>query len=204
RRPSSGCSSRRSAPSGRCPSRSTRRRRPRPSSRAACSNRVRSPAPPPPMRRAGGALWSHRDFLKLWTGQTISEFGSQVSQLAIPTVAVLTLKASPFQVAALETVVFLPFLLITLPAGVWVDRWRRRWILIAGDLGRAVLLASIPLAYFLGHLTLAPLFVGTPAARPPLCRGLPRRDPHRLFRRRVPVVPAADCRPRDARRGELE
>jgi MFS family permease len=111
------------------------------------------------MRRPSGALWSHRDFLKLWTGQTISEFGSQISQLAIPTVAVLTLKATPFQVAALETVVFLPFLLITLPAGVWVDRWRRRWILIAGDLGRAVLLASIPLAYFLGHLTLAQLYV---------------------------------------------
>ena len=53
------------------------------------------------MRRPSGALWSHRDFLKLWTGQTISEFGSQVSQLAIPAVAVLTLKATPFQVAAL-------------------------------------------------------------------------------------------------------
>ena len=74
------------------------------------------------MRRPSGALWSHPDFLKLWTGQTISEFGSQVSQLAIPAVAVLTLKATPFQVAALETVVFLPFLLLTLPAGVWVDR----------------------------------------------------------------------------------
>ena len=99
------------------------------------------------MRRPRGALWSHRDFLKLWAGQTISEFGSQISQLAIPAVAVLTLKASPFQVAALGTVEFLPFLLFTLPAGVWVDRWRRRWILIAGDLGRALLLASIPLAY---------------------------------------------------------
>ena len=86
------------------------------------------------MRKPTGALWSHRDFLKLWTGQTISEFGSQVSQLAIPAVAILTLKATPFEVAALETVVFLPFLILTLPAGVWVDRWRRRWILIGGDL----------------------------------------------------------------------
>src|SRR6201987_755182 len=111
------------------------------------------------MRKPSGALWSHRDFLKLWTGQTISEFGSQVSQLAIPAVAILTLKATPFEVAALETVVFLPFLILTLPAGVWVDRWRRRWILIGGDLGRAVLLATIPLAYFLGHLTLAQLYV---------------------------------------------
>ncbi|HEU5244307.1 MAG TPA: MFS transporter [Gaiellaceae bacterium] len=111
------------------------------------------------MRKPSGALWSHRDFLKLWTGQTISEFGSQVSQLAIPAVAILTLKATPFEVAALETVVFLPFLILTLPAGVWVDRWRRRWILIGGDLGRAVLLATIPLVYALGHLTLAQLYV---------------------------------------------
>src|SRR4051794_5005661 len=111
------------------------------------------------MRRPSGPLWSHPDFLKLWTGQTISEFGSQVSQLAIPAVAVLTLEATPFQVAALETVVFLPFLILTLPAGVWVDRWRRRWILIGGDLGRAVLLASIPLAYVLGHLTLGQLYI---------------------------------------------
>jgi MFS family permease len=111
------------------------------------------------MRRPTGSLWAHRDFLKLWTGQTISEFGSQVSGLAIPAVAVLTLKASPFQVAALGTVEFLPFLLFTLPAGVWVDRWRRRWILIAGDLGRTVLLASIPVAYAFGHLTLAQLYV---------------------------------------------
>lgn len=111
------------------------------------------------MRRPSGPLWQHRDFLKLWTGQTISEFGSQVSQLAIPAVAILTLKATPFQVAALETVVFLPFLILTLPAGVWVDRWRRRWVLIGGDFGRAVLLATIPLTYALGDLTLPQLYV---------------------------------------------
>jgi MFS family permease len=109
--------------------------------------------------RPRGRLWSHGDFLKLWTGQTISEFGSQVSQIAIPTVAVLTLKASAFEVASLETVTFMPFLLFTLPAGVWVDRLRRRPVLVAGDLGRAILLASIPIAYALGHLTLAQLYV---------------------------------------------
>src|SRR6476660_5886496 len=111
------------------------------------------------MRRPSGALWSHRDFMKMWTGQTISQFGSSISQLALPFIAIKLLHASPFAVAALGTVEFLPFLLFTLPAGVWVDRWRRRWILIAGDLGRAVLLASIPLAYLTGHLSLAQLYV---------------------------------------------
>jgi MFS family permease len=111
------------------------------------------------MRRPSGALWSHRDFLKLWTGQTISEFGSQVSQLAIPWVALVTLNATAFEVATLGTVEFLPFVLFTLPAGVWVDRLRRRSVLIFGDVGRAVLLSSIPIAYLTGHLTLAQLYV---------------------------------------------
>ena len=111
------------------------------------------------MRKPGGALWAHRDFLKLWTGQTISEFGSQVSQLAIPWVALVTLNATAFEVASLGTVEFLPFVLFTLPAGVWVDRLRRKSVLIVGDLGRAVLLSSIPVAYVTGHLTLAQLYV---------------------------------------------
>ena len=113
----------------------------------------------PRPRRPRGGLWEHADFLKLWTGQTISEFGSQVSQIAIPTVAVVTLHASTFQVGALTTVEFLPFVLFTLPAGVWVDRLQRRPILIAGDVGRAILLTSIPVAYVVGHLTLAQLYV---------------------------------------------
>jgi MFS family permease len=106
-----------------------------------------------------GGLWSHSDFLKLWTGQTISEFGSQISQLAIPWVALVTLNATAFEVATLGTVEFLPFVLFTLPAGVWVDRLRRRSILIAGDAGRALLLVSIPIAYAVGHLTLPQLYV---------------------------------------------
>jgi MFS family permease len=111
------------------------------------------------LRRPAGALRSHADFLKLWTGQTISEFGSQISQLAIPWVALVTLHASACEVATLGTVEFLPFVLFTLPAGVWVDRIRKRSILVAGDFGRAVLLTSIPVAYALGDLTLAQLYV---------------------------------------------
>jgi MFS family permease len=106
-----------------------------------------------------GGLWRHRNFLKLWSAETVSQFGTQVSQLAIPLTAVLVLDASAFQVAALGTVEFLPFILFTLPAGVWVDRLPRRPILIAGDFGRAALLASIPVAYVLDALTLGQLYV---------------------------------------------
>ena len=107
---------------------------------------------------ARGGLWQHGDFMKLWAGQTISEVGSAVSQIAIPLVAVIVLDATTFEVAALGTVQFLPFLLFTLPAGVWVDRLSRRSVLIVGDIGRALLLASIPLAYAFDALTLAQLF----------------------------------------------
>lgn len=106
-----------------------------------------------------GGLWRHPDFLKLWSAETVSMFGSQVGQLALPLVAILVLDATAFEVAALGTVLFLPFIIFTLPAGVWVDRLRRRPILIAGDLGRFVLLATVPVAYVADVLTLAQLFV---------------------------------------------
>jgi MFS family permease len=106
-----------------------------------------------------GGLWRHGDFLKLWSAETISQFGTQVSQLALPFIAITILDASAFAVAALATVEFLPFLLFTLPAGVWVDRLRRRMILIVADYGRAALLFSVPVAYAFDALTLAQLFV---------------------------------------------
>ena len=141
-----------------------------------------------------GGLWRHRDFLKLWSAETISQFGSQVAQLALPLVAILVLDASAFEVAALATVEFLPFILFTLPAGVWVDRLPRRPILIVGDFGRAALLATIPIAYVAGRAD----------ARAALRRRLPRRHPHRLLRRRVPVVPPVARRPRPDHRRQLE
>jgi MFS family permease len=105
-----------------------------------------------------GGLWRQGDFLKLWSAETISQFGTQVSQLALPLVAILVLEASAFEVALLGTIEFLPFILFTLPAGVWVDRLRRRPILIIGDFGRAVLLASIPIAYVADVLTIWQLY----------------------------------------------
>jgi MFS family permease len=105
------------------------------------------------------SLLRHPDFLKLWTAETISQFGTQVSLLAVPLVAVVLLEASAFEVALLGTIEFLPFILISLPAGAWVDRLRRRPILIAGDLGRALSLGSIPIAWELGVLTMGQLYV---------------------------------------------
>jgi MFS family permease len=94
----------------------------------------------------------HADFLKLWTGQSISEFGTQFSQLAIPWLAADSLHAGAFEFSLLGVLGFLPFILFALPAGVWVDRLRRRPILITGDAARAVLLASIPILWALGAL----------------------------------------------------
>jgi MFS family permease len=110
----------------------------------------------PPRRNL---LLRSRDYLKLWTAATISLFGTQVSLIAIPVIAVLLLDAPPYQVALLGTVEFLPFLLFTLPAGAWVDRLPRRLILVAGDFGRAVSLLTIPIAYELGGLTIWQLYV---------------------------------------------
>src|SRR5213082_3171118 len=111
------------------------------------------------MRRPSGALWSHPVFVKLWTGQSISELGSQVSQLAIPWLAAVELHASPLAFSLLGVLGFLPFVLFALPAGVWVDRLRRRQILIVGDSARAVLLALIPILWALAVLRIWHLLV---------------------------------------------
>jgi MFS family permease len=105
-----------------------------------------------------GGLWRHGDFMKLWSAETISQIGSQVSGLALPFVAIVVLEASAFEVALLTVIEFAPFILISLPAGVWVDRLQRRPILVFADLGRALLLASIPVAYWADALTIWQLY----------------------------------------------
>ena len=109
--------------------------------------------------RPRGALWRNRDFLWFWAAHSVSQFGSQISSLALPLVAILVLDASAFEVAALGAVSWLPFFLFGLPAGAWIDRLQRRPILIAADWGRAIALGSIPLAYLLDGLTIGQLFV---------------------------------------------
>ena len=106
-----------------------------------------------------GGLWRHEDFLRLWGATTVSLFGSQVTLIALPLAAVLVLEASTFEVALLTTIDLLPFLLFGLPAGVWVDRLPRRSVMVATDIGRALVLATIPLAYVADSLTLGHLYV---------------------------------------------
>src|SRR6266498_1013221 len=84
-----------------------------------------------------GALWRHRDFRRLWIGETVSQFGTMISDLALPLVAILVLHASTFEVGALVTVQTAAFLVVGLPAGAWVDRMRFRSVLIVNDLIRA-------------------------------------------------------------------
>jgi MFS family permease len=110
---------------------------------------------------ARGALRGHRDFRLLWGGETVSELGSQVSLLAIPLLAVRTLHATTFEVALLTAASTAAFLIVGLPAGVWVDRIRRRWVMMAADIGRLLALGSIPVAYAFGVLTLGQLIAVT-------------------------------------------
>jgi MFS family permease len=112
--------------------------------------------PSPTGRRP--SLLRHADFVRLWTAETISQFGNQVSALAIPLIAATVLEVSPFEFGLLATIQFLPFILLSLPAGVWVDRLRRRPILIAGDVGRAIALLSIPIAFAFDALTIWQLY----------------------------------------------
>jgi MFS family permease len=112
-----------------------------------------------PVTDASRSLFRHRDFVKLWSAETISVFGTQVTQLALPLIAALTLNVTPFEFGLLGAIEFLPFILLSLPAGVWVDRMRRRPILIIGDVVRAIALLSIPVAFALDVLTIWQLYM---------------------------------------------
>ncbi|MFD3589180.1 MFS transporter [Streptomyces sp. NPDC058683] len=99
------------------------------------------------------------DFRRLRAAQGVSQIGSQIGFLALPLAALQVLHASVFEVSVLTAVGIVPFLLIGLPAGVWIDRMPRRPVLIATDLFRALLLFTVPLAYALDMLTLGQLYV---------------------------------------------
>lgn len=107
-------------------------------------------------RRPRG-VWHNKDFRLLWAGQTVSMLGSQITTVAVPLLAVISLHATIAQMGVLGTVIRLPYLLY-LAAGVWVDRTKRRGVLIGTDFGRGVLLLSIPVAALTHLLTLPFLF----------------------------------------------
>jgi MFS family permease len=106
-----------------------------------------------------GSIWRNGPFVRLWTGETASAVGSQLAGLAIPTLAVTVLAASTFEIGILNAMETLAFLVIGLPAGAWVDRMRKRRVMLTADLVRAVLLATIPVAWLLGALTIWQLIV---------------------------------------------
>ena len=108
--------------------------------------------------RAGGVL-GNRDFARLFAGETISQIGSQVTQFTMPLVAIITLHASAFQVGVLNALKFVPVIVVAIFAGVWLDRSRRRPIMIMCALGNAVLIGLVPLSSVTGFLSIGLLYV---------------------------------------------
>lgn len=104
------------------------------------------------------ALRAQPDFLKLWGSETVSLFGTAITTLALPLTAVTRLDATPAQMGMLGAAQFLPFLLLALPLGVWVDRRARRPLMIVANAGRAALLAVIPLGAAAGWLRMDTLY----------------------------------------------
>ncbi|WP_137826347.1 MFS transporter [Brevibacterium sp. 2SA] len=118
-----------------------------------------TPASAPPDRSPTRSLWRHHDFRQLWMGDTVSVFGNQFVLFALPLIAVQLLHANAFEMGVLAALESAAFLLISLPAGAWVDRMRKKRIIVAGDLVRAGLLLTIPLAWSLGLLSIGQLWI---------------------------------------------
>ena len=104
-------------------------------------------------------LWRDRAFLAVWSASTVSVFGSLITRTALPFAAILVLNAGPLEISAIRSAEMIAGLFVGLVAGAWVDRLRRRPILITADLGRAVLLGSIPVAFIFFQLTLVHLLL---------------------------------------------
>ncbi|MBV9712519.1 MAG: MFS transporter [Ktedonobacteraceae bacterium] len=103
-------------------------------------------------------LWRNRDFLLLISGQGISAIGTQVSQFAFP-LLILALTHSPAQTGLITALRGLPYALFSLPAGALIDRWNRKHVMLLCDAGRAIALASIPIAFAFGVLNMAQLYL---------------------------------------------
>lgn len=106
----------------------------------------------PPAPQSSGSLWRDRNFLTMWSGQSLAQLGSQIAELAIPTLAVILLQANELELGFLNAASVAAFLIVGLPAGAWVDRMRKRHVMIAADAVRAVALALLPILWILGAL----------------------------------------------------
>jgi Na+/melibiose symporter-like transporter len=105
-----------------------------------------------------GRLWHQRDFLKFWAGNTVTQFTGQISGFALPIVAVLVIQVTGFELGVLEAIGFIAFPTIGLIVGVWMDRWRRRRVMVAANLIQVAALGSIPAAFAAGVLSLYQLY----------------------------------------------
>jgi len=108
---------------------------------------------------AGGVLWRHADFLRLWAAQSISSFGARITREGLPYAAVLTIGANPAELGVLAAFAYGPSLVVGLSLGGYVDRSRKRGILVLMDLLRTALLATIPIAAALHLLGIAQIYV---------------------------------------------
>src|SRR5437870_4076802 len=111
---------------------------------------------PPP-----GDLLRDATYRRLWSSILISSFGGQVTMLALPLTAAVLLHASPTQMGLLTAMEILPFVLFSLPSGVWLDRVRKLPVYVVGELSLSVIVASVPLAWWLGWLSMHWLYVAS-------------------------------------------
>ncbi|TSB13084.1 hypothetical protein FNJ62_29910 [Streptomyces benahoarensis] len=107
-----------------------------------------------PTEAPAGSLWRNRNFLLLWCGQGADTLGPRVAPIVLPLLALDTLHAGTFQISLLTSLGWLPYLLFSLPAGILADRIDQRKLMIACDLGRLLLILSVPLTALSGRLTL--------------------------------------------------
>ena len=113
-----------------------------------------------PARRARwGVLWAHADFMKFWAGETVSLFGTQVTSLALPLTAIIVLHATPGQLGVIRFMQTVPFLLLALLIGAWVDRRRKRPVMIGSNAARFVLVGLVPILAVAGALGMPILYL---------------------------------------------
>ncbi|BDV32177.1 MFS transporter [Microbacterium terricola] len=106
-----------------------------------------------------GSLWRDRNFLTVWGGQALSQFGAQITELALPVLAVLVLHATEWEVGLLGAAQVTAFLVVGLPAGAWIDRMRKRRVMIWADVVRAAALAALPIVAFTGTMQIWHMYV---------------------------------------------